>query len=224
MQDDTLTPSLDTDAPAPRESAALRRRSRQDRQARVGILRNVNDPPKPPARRPALLGRFPTLRSSRRPQTQAVEAAAQQVVRVLAPDGDAAARAPVPLRRDADGTVLSVDIAGLMASVEGIGTRRHARTPYAASMRADGPAPDAPPPAPRKAAILTAAAWIDDQDDPAEDADALAQAFRDATDGALPRGFARRPSRQALRIVLLGALLALFVLVLLPAWGALQPA
>ena len=221
MQDNTLNPPPpDTADSAPHESAALRRRSRQERQARVGILRNINNPPRPPTRRAHIMGRWLDLRSSRRPHATAVEQAAQDVVARLSPEPDAP-RAPLPLRRAENGGVLAIDIAGLMASVAGIGSEAPIRAAYGATMRADGATPAAPPPKPHKPDILTAEAWIDDGDD--EESDALAQAFRAANEHAI----APTPSqgrRRGLWIVLMGALLALVVLVLVPAWGVLQPA
>jgi len=40
------------------------------RQARVGILRNPNALPRPPQRRASLMGKWPSLQSTRRPQAQ----------------------------------------------------------------------------------------------------------------------------------------------------------
>lgn len=224
MQDpvDTIPP----EAGLPPNDAAERlhrdRQARLDRQTRVGILRNPKSPPRPPARRAALMGRWPNLRSSRRPKTTMVEEAAQAVVHRL--DLGEAAGSPLPVRRDAAGKVQSIDVAGLMASVDGIGSAAPVRAPFAASVRSDGPEADsAARPAP-KPAILTPAAWIDDQDDPVEDQDALGQAFRDqnfrdSTDQPVSEGAAAR--RRGLWIVGLGVLIALGVLVLLPATGVL---
>lgn len=49
---------------------AARLGARRERQARVGILRNPNSPPAPPARRVALTGKWMRLRSTRRPSTR----------------------------------------------------------------------------------------------------------------------------------------------------------
>jgi len=58
-----------TDA-ATNTAFAARIGARRDRQARVGILRNPNSPPAPPARRVALTGKWMRLRSTRRPSTR----------------------------------------------------------------------------------------------------------------------------------------------------------
>jgi len=50
--------------------AAARLALMRERQARVGILRNPNTPPRPPQRKARLTGKWPSLQSTRRPQTQ----------------------------------------------------------------------------------------------------------------------------------------------------------
>ncbi|PTX02991.1 hypothetical protein [Pararhodobacter aggregans] len=222
MQDHTDTINPEAGLP-PVDAAERIHRNRQDRlerQARVGILRNPKSPPRPPSRRAALMGRWPKLRSSRRPRDSAVEDAAQAVVTRLVPVAEGA-RGPLAVRRDAEGRVQSIDLAGLMASVDSMGSAAPVRTPFAASIRADGTEAEAPPPAPAKPAILTPAAWIDDQDDPVEDQDALGQAFRDAAEPPVTDA-APSPRRRGLWIVGLGVLIALTVLVILPATGILR--
>lgn len=222
MHDDTLNQTPDTAELAPHESAALRRHSRLERQARVGILRNVNDPPRPPPRRASLLARWPSLRSSRRAHASAVESAAQGVVARHATE-PGAPLAPLPLRRAADGTVQAIDIAGLMASVTQTATDAPHRTPYAAAMRADGTGSAPLPAQVAKPKVLRAEAWIADDDDPAEDTDALSTAFREAAARSpeAPASESDQHRRRGLWIVLSGVFLALFILVLLPAWAAL---
>lgn len=130
-----------------------RRLSRLERQGRVGILRNTNDPPRPPARKAALMARWPTLRSARRPGI-APAPEAQPVEMSLSP-------APDALKRDAAGQIAGIDIAGLMASVEGIGTQPPARAAFAAQMRAEAAPPD---PASRRRArpsALIPEAWAE---------------------------------------------------------------
>jgi len=51
----------------PAAAAISRRALWLERQARVGILRNPNAPPRPPPRKAALMGKWPRLRSGRRP-------------------------------------------------------------------------------------------------------------------------------------------------------------
>jgi len=72
---------------------------------------------------------------------------------------DTVARAP-------DGTVQSIDVAGLAAAVEDVGQDQPVRTPYASSIRADPP-PD--PAAPRPFSIFSPEAWIDDDDEESTD-------------------------------------------------------
>ena len=197
-------------------AAPAQRRTRQDRQARVGILRNPNSPPRPPTRRASLTGRWPSLRSSRRPSSAAVAEAAESVVTTLTADQDGP-RPVVPVRHAADGSVQAIDVAGLMASVEAVGTAAPVRAAYAAHIRPDGEAAPATVSGTRPS-VLTAAAWMD------EDEDALAQAFRHpAPDAEMPSAPPARRSR-GWWIVGLGVALALAVLVLLPAWRLLLPA
>lgn len=222
MQDhsDTINPEAGLPPIDTAERIHRNRQQRLERQARVGILRNPKSPPRPPARRAALMGRWPKLRSSRRPRDSAVAEAAQSVVAWLLPVAEGT-RGPLPVRRDAEGRVQAIDLTELMASVEGIGTAAPVRTPFAASIRADGPEPEAAAQAPAKPAILTPAAWIDDQDNPVEDQDALGQAFRDAAEPPGTPG-ASSLRRRGLWIVALGMLIALTVLVILPATGVLH--
>lgn len=60
--------TLTSDSPA---AAAARRDRALERQARVGILRNPNNPPLPPQRKARLTGKWPNLQSTRRPQARA---------------------------------------------------------------------------------------------------------------------------------------------------------
>lgn len=148
-------PVSDASTHDPDALVARRARMRQERQARVGILRNPNQPPRPPARRAALMGKWPNLRSSRR-------ASAAPPSPVAAPPDPP--RQPPVLIAD-DGTVARIDVDGLMASVDVIAPQPPLRQPFAAEYRADvarvGPAPrpDARP------SILSAEAWLDDDDD-----------------------------------------------------------
>ena len=219
MQD---TESRHQESQVARDCALSARATRQDRQARVGILRNPASPPRPPARRAPLMGRWLNLRSSRRPAGAQVAAAAEAVVTAFAGDR-AGPRPAMPVRRAADGSVQSIDIAGLMASVENLAGKGPVRTAFAASMRADGDAAGVSPaarPAARKPPILSAEASSDEQ---AEDDDALAAAFRAGAGPVVPQKPARRGSR-ALRLISIGLALAAVALILLPAWGSLLPA
>lgn len=56
-----MTTSSDTP-----DAFAARRARLLARQARVGILRNPNDPPRPPLRKAQLMGKWPSLQSARR--------------------------------------------------------------------------------------------------------------------------------------------------------------
>ncbi|KPQ06920.1 MAG: hypothetical protein HLUCCA12_08085 [Rhodobacteraceae bacterium HLUCCA12] len=53
-------------SPTPDLPGDPRSLGRAKRQARVGLLRNPNAPPRPPARKARLMGKWPELRSSRR--------------------------------------------------------------------------------------------------------------------------------------------------------------
>ncbi|MFN4100349.1 MAG: hypothetical protein ACK4GT_11280 [Pararhodobacter sp.] len=219
MQD--VTEAILQDRQKARDTGLSGRMTRQERQARVGILRNPASPPRPPARRAPLMGRWLDLRSSRRPCGSRVEEAAESVLTSLAAD-PAGPRPVVPVRRAADGSVESIDIIGLMASVEGVASRAPVRSAFDASLRADAETPP-PPGDPRKPTILTAAAWIDD--DSGEDKAALAAALRDAqaSEQVPPHKPARR-GRRVVRLLAIGIVLAVVALFVLPAWGALLPA
>lgn len=182
------------------DTASARRQSRLDRQARVGILRNPNDPPRPPPRKAPLMGRWLSLRSGRRPPPAQVEGAARAVVAQAADQ----AGQPAPdlaLRRDADGQLAGIDIAQLMASVDGLGTQKPVRTPYAAQMRPDMPA--APPRRPDPAPTILS------DPDPVPDPPAVAV----VTDG-FP---ARRRRTPHVRWIAGGILVAFLLVILLPA-------
>lgn len=123
----------------------------RSRQARVGILRNTNAPPAPPARRVALTGKWPSLRSSRRapPEIVALLKAAMQpksdrraaTTEVLddadpvngAQQGENASG----VRIDDNGRVAGIDIDDLMAAVQNIGDRSAKRVPFGAEFRPD---------------------------------------------------------------------------------------
>ncbi|MFN3953907.1 MAG: hypothetical protein ACK4LQ_05585 [Pararhodobacter sp.] len=146
----------DTNQAPSQAPASARRAQRQERQARVGILRNPNRPPLPPARKAALMGKWPRLRSSRRPTNieAELEAAVASDVQAhaasdsgaMAPPGtrhDAAASAETRARGPAapivtqnDDQVTGIDIAGLMDSVRDIGRSASTRKSYAADLRA----------------------------------------------------------------------------------------
>lgn len=119
--------------------------SRLARQARVGILRNTNEPPRPPTRKASLTARWLSLRSSRRPPDRQVLDAALSVAGQPDQGGETASLAAAALRHDESGRLAGIDVAGLMASVEGLGTGKPTRTPYGAQMRPDFPA-DRPAP------------------------------------------------------------------------------
>lgn len=113
-----------------------RRVQRQERQARVGILRNPNRVPGPPAHRPPLIGKWLPLRSSRRPPEMGEEA-----VPCWDPaPADDESRSSV-LEGD-NGEIRRIDLAWLMESVEGLGQKRPARVGIA-----DHIVDAAPPPA-----------------------------------------------------------------------------
>lgn len=134
------------------DNAASRRRSRQERQARVGLLRNPNQPPRPAARSAQLMGRWLNLRSSRR----AAPARADAV--------DPAVTAPPtePVAWDEQGQVAAINISGLMASVRDLGTDRSVRASFAAPYRADAATDDDIPPMHHDLAALSAHAWLDE--------------------------------------------------------------
>ncbi len=73
-----ISQSDDVFATAP--AAATRRQLRLDRQARVGILRNLNEPPRLPPRKASLTGKWLDLRSRRRLRQQGIELALTEVL------------------------------------------------------------------------------------------------------------------------------------------------
>jgi len=187
-----------------------RRPSRQDRQARVGILRNPNTAPRPPLRRAQLMGRWPSLRSGRRASALQIARATQSLLGPdAAPDTLADADIPAVPTDPPPGGALGIDLAGLIASVEQIGTDKPIRTPYGAGMRADLPSDSAPAPAPAKSGILSADAWLDD--------DLPTPLPPRPIDAAPPARRTRRWSRSLMVLGVGGIGLALAILALLPA-------
>lgn len=123
------------------EARLAARADRRARQARVGILRNPNRKPLPPPRRPPLMGRQLSLRSSRRPPKP----------------GPADAPGPEPtadsaLVLGADGQIARIDVDRLAALADRLGDWRPRRAKFGAGIIADDPAPDAAPPAPASGA------------------------------------------------------------------------
>jgi hypothetical protein len=149
--------TFDPDTAAKPARAGVRARLRQERQARVGILRNPNHPPVPPLRRAPLMGKWPNLRSSRRPAP--VDPAAPE----LTPNPPPVAVEDA-LHRAADGTVARIDVHTLMASVDGLGTAKPARAAFASEYRHDldapAQAPVARPPRLRRVAGMLASACL----------------------------------------------------------------
>lgn len=183
------------------EAAHARRLSRLERQGRVGILRNPNDPPRPPPRKTALMGRWLSLRSGRRPSVERIEGAAQKVIEQLG--GEVGAPTPLAaLRHDSDGQLAGIDIATLMASVDGLGTQKPIRTPYGAQIRPETPPAEPTEPAPRRKIVSP--------DPVIEAAPAIAV--------PLPPRVTRPPRRvPVLRMLGAGVFLAFLLLVVLPA-------
>ena len=192
--------------------AESRRPSRQDRQARVGILRNPNSTPAPPPRRAQLMGRWPSLRSGRRATAQQIARAARALVKPDHPlPVDAAT---VPSESDPGGQTrpaLGLDLVGLMASVEGIGTDKPIRTPYGAEMRPDLQVDSPRTTAPAPPSILSPDAWIEpDETDRTEPAP-----IPDQPASRLPHR--HRCRSRGLLLAIVGLALALAILVSLPA-------
>lgn len=138
--------------------AHKRQQLRLERQARVGILRNLNAPPRPPMRRANLMGKWMNLRSSRRPKSGQVITAIEAI---YAEAGIKATSVENIVQSRDDGTVESIDISSLMSSVANLGTSAPVRNAFGANMRPDreiAPLPVAPAPEP---SILSRDAWLD---------------------------------------------------------------
>ena len=115
--------------------STARRAQRQERQARVGILRNPNRPPQPPARKAALMGKWPRLRSSRRPANMPetdFDTPADAQVQL-----QGSAQGQVPLVEQTDDQITGINIAGLMDSVRDIGRDQGNETAVRRSFAAD---------------------------------------------------------------------------------------
>ncbi|MCW1931195.1 hypothetical protein [Pararhodobacter zhoushanensis] len=118
--------------------------------------------------------------------------------------------------RSPDGRVRRIDIDGLMASVEGVGTEPAVRVAYAATIRADGESAADVPKGRKPPSILSAEAWTDEAD---EDDDPLAIAFEAAKHApVVHRAPPARHSRTGLWIAVIGLLVALAIAVLVPGW------
>lgn len=145
----------------PSQAAVIRQKMRRERQARVGLLRNLNQPPRLAPRRAQLMGKWLDLRSSRRAPTPQT------------PDQPTSAAIDQPpvtssIVSEADGQVSGVNIDGLNESIRTISSEAPLRAPYASGYRHDlapsaaaAKAPSrrsnnpAPPPAVDEAAALT---------------------------------------------------------------------
>lgn len=107
---------LDEDAA---DGAPSRHQMRLDRQARVGILRNLREPPRLPPRKAPLTGKWMDLRSARRLHRQGLEP-------VAGADGQAPRTVEHPGGRDA--ATAEVQTAGAEGlAPRGAGDRRAAR-------------------------------------------------------------------------------------------------
>lgn len=150
---------------APR-ALASRQRQQQERQARVGILRNPNSPPVPPPRRARLMGKWTHLRSSRRPPATKTAATETTATQTTATQTTAAvAEAPAPQAGGLAGTAhgapvssgagingdAAIDMAALAAILDQPEPELPRRTPYAARFRGIAATPDAAVAPPRGA-------------------------------------------------------------------------
>jgi hypothetical protein len=119
-------------------AAALQRQRRRERQARVGLLRNPNGKPAPPPRRPPLIGRHLSLRSSRRP---CPPGGAGNGITGIAPDEgsrDPPVREdPAPLVVAEAGRIARIDVDRLRALAESMRPSVPARTAFAADIIGD---------------------------------------------------------------------------------------
>ena len=212
-----------TSAPAQNPSksadAVSRRRLRQERQSRVGILRNPNTPPLPPPRRAPLMGKWMRLRSSRRPPPGGVDVLPDESavpVASSAPAPVSTARPAVTL--DGAGRVEAIDIGGLMASVDDLGQVTAPRAAFAADMRQEHPPNTLKPLAPpRQAMAPPPQTWLEGDSASPEGDDAVEMAPQ-------ARPTRRRRRRlvafgRAVLLVLGGLALALVALSLLPIMG-----
>jgi hypothetical protein len=125
-------------------SEARGSKPRAGRQARVGILRNPNQPAVPPQRRPPLVGKWMRLRSSRRPTavSDADHAPDDSLPdehrapdQASTPDGVPQANAATAGIVDRDGEAIRrIDLDQLCRSVEGLGQTRPQRSGIADHM------------------------------------------------------------------------------------------
>jgi hypothetical protein len=109
-----------------------RRKSRAERQGRVGILRNLNTAPAPPPRKAALMGKWPRLRSSRRPTIAQAQPAST-------PPPDAGGAIVVET-----GEGVRINLARLESSIATAPKPAPRRSAYAATFRHDLPANSKP--------------------------------------------------------------------------------
>lgn len=114
---------------------------RRERQARVGILRNTNAPPKPPLRRAALTGKWPSLRSSRRAAPELIAGLTGKMTAQPAPEiaRPTAQGTPIRVQTDPTGAVTGVDVDALARDAATPATasapRQPVRAPFAAEYR-----------------------------------------------------------------------------------------
>jgi len=120
------------------------RQGRKNRQARVGILPNPNRAALPPPHRPPLMGRFPRLRSSRRPPPGmddggelALTGADPAFAVGGAPGASAESDGDLGLVLDPDGRIARIDVDRLIDSVRDRALPRTRRAGYADHLLGD---------------------------------------------------------------------------------------
>ena len=123
--------TLATDAAV---ATTQRQHLKRERQARVGILRNTNQPPRPPIRRAALTGKWPALRSSRRASPGLIERLLASLDPPPPPRSDLPADPPAIVVIDA-GRINAIDVGALDATLPSAPLPA-ARVPFAAEFRA----------------------------------------------------------------------------------------
>jgi len=190
------------------EPVASRRLQRGERQARVGLLRNPNRPPRPPPRRAPLMGKWLDLRSSRR---LSHEQARVEVLQLAVPVVDAEQpekQVKDAIALDPNGQVSAINVDHLMDVARNHGVEKPVRTPYGAGYRPEmnQSAPTAP--RPKRISALSAQAWEEDLEPEPEEPT--------ATPVRITR---QRRTPRLLRVAILiagGVLMALTVLLILP--------
>ncbi len=201
------------------ESVTSRRFERGERQARVGLLRNPNRPPRPPPRRAPLMGKWLDLRSSRRLSHEQARVDVLQLPVSTAEVDVSGKQVKDAIAHDPSGRVSAINVDHLMDVVSGHGAEKPVRTPYGVGYRPEMNQNVRTVKRVNATSALSAAAWQEEPEvepDPGLDTPVIT-----------PVRIQRPPRRPRLLrgvvLIVAGVLMALTVLLIVPDVSPIAP-